>query len=259
MKYENFDMEEEKLSFFRRCMNTRTKKTVAFFSISMFVFAITVICAFSLQNPSNSKKNESCATRPCENSGRCRTFTYPNTRNLKPTDWTECSCAPGFSGKFCEITPCSENPCQNGGSCAVGYTTHQWSETLFAVSFCTCTPKFYGPHCKFSVAGLNVTEWNKRINRKKCIKHWKGWLSAIVYCWFYESPLSFLKWSWKEQKATAGLVCSDNERWEFIPMVILKSCFGLDALTKLETASRWNEVTTRPERLELEPQKGWVT
>lgn len=151
MKYENFDVEEENPSFFRRCFQTRAKKA-AFISFLIILAASAAICAFSLKP---SMKVESCVTRPCENSGSCDTYRpchgswYPS-RGM-PVILPKCSCPDGFSGDFCEITPCTENPCQNGGSCTVTMEKEEkWRMRHLPAFECACTPEFSGPDCGYS-------------------------------------------------------------------------------------------------------------
>ena len=52
-----------------------------------------------------------CFSDPCQNGGTCTDLHMLNDFN--------CTCAPGFEGKSCQIDidDCDPNPCQNGGTC----------------------------------------------------------------------------------------------------------------------------------------------
>ena len=53
-----------------------------------------------------------CASNPCENGGSC----------IDDRNRFDCSCAPGYEGKFCEVQvdECQSFPCMNGATCING-------------------------------------------------------------------------------------------------------------------------------------------
>lgn len=170
MKYEKFEIEEENSSFFWRNFKKRRKAAAVFIGTLMILSASLV---FSVHFYA-SKKVETCASRPCQNSGSCVFPTtgsmFQQSRTKKKNSPPECSCLLGFSGEFCEITPCTEVLCQNGGSCEVKFEGYQqnYVRKYKGISECACTAEFYGTYCDYPVqlrtttSTTNITERPQR-------------------------------------------------------------------------------------------------
>ncbi|GFO27424.1 fibropellin-1-like, partial [Plakobranchus ocellatus] len=70
-----------------------------------------------------------CRSQPCKNGATCQSI----------TGVLNCQCAPGYTGKHCEIDidECDPDPCQNGGTC---------QDHVNAYS-CLCVPGFTDKNC----------------------------------------------------------------------------------------------------------------
>lgn len=100
-----------------------------------------------------------CASDPCKNGGGCSEDSRGNYH---------CTCAPGFTGSFCEtqisIHPlCVNNPCQNNGTCKVSPNANRWE--------CECLPGFTGLSCE---TDFNECESQPCFNDGECVDEMGG-------------------------------------------------------------------------------------
>uniref|UniRef100_A0A915CMH4 Notch n=1 Tax=Ditylenchus dipsaci TaxID=166011 RepID=A0A915CMH4_9BILA len=93
-----------------------------------------------------------CASKPCQNKGRC----------INLVNDFRCDCAPGYSGERCEtnIDECKNVACFNGGTCVDGIDSFN----------CECTRGFVGQYCEKYV---NVDKFNRTdlVERDNCHRH----------------------------------------------------------------------------------------
>ena len=110
-----------------------------------------------------------CSYFPCENGGTC---------SNAGSDY-KCTCADGFSGNECEITPCSSYPCMYDGECEISGGSFE----------CVCPEGFSGDRCEITPCSTNPCE-----NGSLCVHLLEN---SPPKCWkvlrnkFYSSLLLF--------------------------------------------------------------------
>lgn len=88
----------------------------------------TVESDAEMADASSDAATDVCAPSPCLNGGTCSDVGGIAT----------CSCANGYEGELCEVTPCTDNPCLHGGTCTVAGSGFS----------CACQAPYTGATCQ---------------------------------------------------------------------------------------------------------------
>ncbi|XP_056266849.1 protein delta homolog 1 [Pseudoliparis swirei] len=145
-------------------------------------------------------KRGACLTNssPCQNGGSC-----PDAGGSAGP--SSCSCPPGSSGDFCELTDrCRPNPCLNGGNC-----------TDRGPAFtCVCPLGFAGSTC--DGAGLSPCAGRPCADRGTCVGRPGGTFRCVCHKWF-TGPACSLRHGPKARPAPVGVRPVDHRVFALTP------------------------------------------